>query len=61
MSILIGEMVSTGPRRLLFIALVILVLERLTLGGEHDSLNNSPPLENILLRLNTSYAGNLAL
>jgi len=45
MSILIGEMVSTGPRRLLFIALVILVLERLTLGGEHDSLNDFPPLE----------------
>lgn len=37
----IGEIVRTGPRRLLFFAPVIPVLERPTSGGGHNSLNDS--------------------
>ena len=37
---LIGEIARTGPRRLLFFAPVIPVLERPTSGGGHNSLND---------------------
>jgi len=57
---LIGEMARTCLGRLLFSVLVILVLERLTSGGEHDSLND-PLRKKEYFIAKYQHAGNLVL